>query len=176
MLRGGKRQFGGKIAYAGAIRNSNPLLCCHGAIGRDLCQRFTVDSSPFPDPAVEGVWLHTPLWPGSNPAVSISYNQHAEMLKRYLGEAAVIIAKVTHLFRMYMARDLDEQGVDDRVSGVEFLGVGGWGSGPPDAVLQTACGLSLPSQVLKPPPKQRLHPQPLHQKTNNQQPINPQNR
>ncbi len=28
----------------------------------------------YPDPTDDGVLLHTPLWPGSNPAVSISYS------------------------------------------------------------------------------------------------------
>ena len=47
MLRGGKRQFGGKIAYAGSIRNRVALLCCHGALGRHLINRFTLGGAPL---------------------------------------------------------------------------------------------------------------------------------
>lgn len=116
VLRGGKRQFGGKVAYCGSIRHRNPLLCCHGALARHLINRFTLQGAACPDPRNEDAWRQTPLWPGNNTATSISYAQHADSLKAYLAEADIIITKVTHAFRMYKARDLDEQGVDDAVS------------------------------------------------------------
>lgn len=116
VLRGGKRQFGGKVAYCGSIRHRNPLLCCHGALARHFIQRFTVQGAPCPDPRDEGGWQQTPLWPGNNTGRSISYTQHADALKAYLDEAGINITKVTHAFRMFKARDLDEQGVDETVS------------------------------------------------------------
>jgi hypothetical protein len=94
VLRGGKRQFGGKIAYAGAIRNRRAVLCCHGALARHLVTHYTLGGVDLPDPADRDVWLHTPLWAGSDPRRSISYTQHAEALKYYLAAAGVLIAKV----------------------------------------------------------------------------------
>lgn len=122
VLRGGKRQFGGKVAYAGSIRHQDPLLCCHCALARHLIKHFTMDQAPCPDPCNPDEWRHTPLWTGYSVDESISYTQHAEALKGYLEAAGIIIAKVTHAFRMYKARDLDGQGVDD--------GVSGWAAGP----------------------------------------------
>lgn len=87
VLRGGKRQFGGKVAYAGAIRNAEPLLCCQGALARHLMQDYNLDRKPFPDPSDKDLWRHTPLWSGNNPRESISYTQHADSLKEYLEEA-----------------------------------------------------------------------------------------
>ena len=95
MLRGGKRQFGGKIAYAGSIRNRVALLCCHGALGRHLINRFTLGGAPLPSPADTEAWRHTPVWTGNNPKVSISYSQHAQGLKSYLHKAGIFIEKVT---------------------------------------------------------------------------------
>jgi hypothetical protein len=94
VLRGGKRQFGGKIAYAGAIRNRRAVLCCHGALARHLVTHYTLGGVDLPDPADRDVWLHTPLWAGSDPRRSISYTQHAEALKYYLAVAGVLIVKV----------------------------------------------------------------------------------
>ena len=62
------------------------------------------------------LWRHTSLWPGNDTNRSISYTQHADSLKAFLDEARIYITKVTHAFRMYKARDLDEQGVDETVS------------------------------------------------------------
>jgi hypothetical protein len=45
VLRGGKRQFGRKVAYCGSIRHRNPLLCCHGALARHLIKRFTLQET-----------------------------------------------------------------------------------------------------------------------------------
>jgi hypothetical protein len=115
VLRGGKRQFGGKVAYTGCIRSRKTVLCAHGALARHLIHTFTMRSCPFPDPADTDIWRHTPLWAGNDPRVSISYTQHLDVLKAYLLAAAIIVAKKTHLFRVYKARDLDEQGVDDEV-------------------------------------------------------------
>lgn len=131
MLRGGKRQFGGKVAYAGSIRHQDPLLCCHGALARHLIKHFTLDKASIPDPRDTDEWRHTPLWTGYSTRDSISYTQHADSLKDFLEAAGIIIAKVTHAFRMYKARDLDEQGVDDAVrGGVDGAGLAwaGWAS------------------------------------------------
>lgn len=117
VLRGGKRQFGGKIAYAGSIRHQDPLLCCHGALARHFINHFTLEKAAVPDPSDTDEWRHTPLWTGNNPRESISYTQHAESLKGFLEQAEIYITKVTHAFRMFKARDLDEQGVDDAVGG-----------------------------------------------------------
>lgn len=113
VLRGGKRQFGGKVAYAGSIRHKDPLLCAHGALARHLITRFMLEKAPVPNVLDPDEWHHTPLWTGNNPHESISYTQHADSLKAFLEAAGIIITKVTHAFRMYKARDLDEQGVDD---------------------------------------------------------------
>lgn len=112
VLRGGKRQFGGKVAYAGSIRHKDPLLCAHGALARHLITRFMLEKAPVPDVLDPEEWRHTPLWTGNNPHESISYTQHADSLKAFLGAAGIIFTKVTHAFRMYKAH-LDEQGVDD---------------------------------------------------------------
>lgn len=99
VLRGGKRQFGGKVAYAGSIRNRETLLCAHGALGRDLVQRFTLRGALFPNPSDTDIWRHTPLWPGNNPKASISYQQHADVLRGYLKKAGVFITKVGKVWR-----------------------------------------------------------------------------
>lgn len=115
VLKGGKRQFGGRPAYAGSIRHRDPVQCSHGALGRLLVMRFTIGGAPFPDPDESKVWRKTPLWPGNNPAVSISYTQHAEALKGHLAAAGIVTGKLTHAFRAFKAQDLDEQGISDEV-------------------------------------------------------------
>jgi hypothetical protein len=117
VLRGGKRQSGGKVAYVGSKRHNDPLLCCHGALARHLINHFMLEKAPLPDLLNPDEWRHTPLWFGNNPRKSISYTQHADGLKGFLQEAGIIISKVTHAFRMYKARYLHEQGEDDGVSG-----------------------------------------------------------
>lgn len=117
VLRGGKRQFAGKVAYSGAIRAQQALHCCHGALARNLAQSYTLDRMAFPSPADKERWRHTPLWmSGSDPSVSISYTQQADSTREFLAEAGVVCRKVTHLWRVFKARDLDEQGVADDVS------------------------------------------------------------
>lgn len=115
MLKGGKRQFGGRPGYAGSIRHRDPVQCNHGALGRLLVWTYTIGGAPFPDPGKGKVWRKTPLWPGNDPARSISYTQHAEALKGFLAEAGIITGKLTHAFRAFKAQDLDEQGVSDEV-------------------------------------------------------------
>jgi hypothetical protein len=115
VLKGGKRQFGGRPGYAGSIRHRDPVQCNHGALGRLLVWTYTIGGAPFPDPGKGKVWRKTPLWPGNDPARSISYTQHAEALKGFLAEAGIITGKLTHAFRAFKAQDLDEQGVSDEV-------------------------------------------------------------
>lgn len=94
VLRGGKRQFGGKVAYAGCIRHADPALCAQGSVGRHLAMAYTLGGVPFPDPANVDEWRHTPLWIGNDPTKSISYTQHADALKVYLKECQIFIDKV----------------------------------------------------------------------------------
>jgi hypothetical protein len=111
VLRGGKRQFGGKIAYRGCIRNKDAVLCAHGALGRQLYMTYTARASPFPDPADKEIWRHTPVWPGNDPTVSISYQQQADSLKVHLEAADIAIGKVcccvagSRIFLHYDTRD-----------------------------------------------------------------------
>lgn len=102
VLRGGKRQFGGKVAYAGCIRNKDAVLCAHGALARQLCMVYSVRRAPFPNPADVEVWRHTPLWPGNDPTRSISYQQQADALKAHLLAADINIVKVWWL-RVHVA-------------------------------------------------------------------------
>lgn len=116
VLRGGKRQVGGKVAYAGCIRNKQALLCAQGALARSFMADYTLDLRGFPDPRDREMWLRlSPIWLGGSGTESISYAQHHEVLSSYFDESDVLIRKVTHAWRMFMARDLDEQGVPDEV-------------------------------------------------------------
>jgi hypothetical protein len=117
VLRGGKRQVGGKVAYAGCIRTKDPLLCAQGALGRSLACDYTLDLRPFPLPTDRETWLHkSPLWIGGRGGESVSYTQQWEAVKEYFVEACIHIRKATHAWRFFKARDLDEQGVSDDVS------------------------------------------------------------
>lgn len=117
MLRAGKRQFGGKVQYAGSIRAKDPLQCCHGALGRNLMKDYTVEFKPFPSPADTQLWRHrSPVWLGEDDQASMSYTQQADNQKVYTAKAGVRIRKVTHAWRSHKARDMDEQGVSDDVS------------------------------------------------------------
>lgn len=117
MLRAGKKQVGGKVAYAGSIRAKDPLQCCHGALGRNFVVEFTLERKPFPDPADTELWRHrSPVWMGFDDQHSISYTQQYASQRAYMAEAGVNVRKVTHAWRSHKARDLDEQGVSDDVS------------------------------------------------------------
>lgn len=114
------------------------VLVQHGDLGRDLCNRFAINASPFPDASNLDVWLHTPLWPGNDPSLSISYTQHADALRVYLQKADIHFRKLTHAFRIFKTRDLDEQGVEDAVrAGGRACGFGLAGQG-------SVCGRQLP--------------------------------
>lgn len=74
-------------------------------------------AEPFPDPGDFDTWVATPMWPGNNPAQNLSYSMQAKAIKMYLENGMeVFVRKVTHIFRVLAARDLDEEGVDDKVS------------------------------------------------------------
>lgn len=148
VLRGGKRQVGGKVAYAGSIRCKDALLCCHGALGRALAWFFTLERNAFPSPLDRQVWLEqSAIWQGAEADANISYNQHYAVLKSYLRAAGIVIRKVTHAWRMFKARDLDEQGVPDEVR------VGGApGGGAEPLSLQPAHGACRAVHALLPAP------------------------
>ncbi|KAK9829977.1 hypothetical protein WJX72_008999 [[Myrmecia] bisecta] len=117
VLRGGKTQENGKVAYLGCIRTRNPLLCPVGALGRHLCQRFTIDKEPFPDVLDKEAWNKTALWTGSNPFSNLTYQQQSASLRKYFTESDIFIKKLTHAFRVLGARFMDMAGVDDSVIG-----------------------------------------------------------
>ena len=115
VLENGKTMKNGRKGYAGCIRHALPLLCAHGALGRHLCARFSVGGAPFPDPEDLDDWLSAALWPGRDASKNISYRQQADNLKQLLGDEEVFIRKLTHAFRVYTARAMDEAGVSDQV-------------------------------------------------------------
>jgi hypothetical protein len=116
VLHGGKTQKNGKVAYNGAIRHMMPELCPHGALARWLCVRFTIGGEAFPMPG-EPAWLATAMWPAHDPRHNITYDAQAKAVKAYLLERNIFISKVTHAFRIYGARVLDEAGISDQVCG-----------------------------------------------------------
>jgi hypothetical protein len=176
VLKGGKRQFGGRPAYAGSIRHRDPVQCNHGALGWLLVWTYTIGGAPFPYPGKGKVWRKTPLWPGNDPARSISYTQHAEALNGFLAKAGIITGKLTHAFRAFKAQDLDEQGVSDEVCvrarrglrgaggrlGGARAGCKGAGQGRGPQRLRAAGAWHTPTGLLTqpeppPPPRRSLH-------------------
>lgn len=114
--KGGKCLENGKVSYTGSIRHREPALCPHGSLGQHLVMRFTVSAEPFPDARDFDVWVTTPLWPGNNRKENLSYPVQAEAIKKYLQqELGIYVRKVTHIFRVLAARNLDEVGIDDKV-------------------------------------------------------------
>ena len=106
-----------KLTSSCSVRNSDPVLCPHGALGQHLMMRFTLGDEPFPDVEDRAVWNAVPLWPGENINQSLSYQAQAKGLKAYLrGKLKIYIKKVTHAFRVFGARRLDESGCRDEVS------------------------------------------------------------
>ncbi|CAL8471742.1 g11284 [Coccomyxa elongata] len=78
--------------------------------------RFTIMGEQFPDPGDFGTWVTTPMWPGNRPAENLSYSMQAAAIKKYLQQGMKIyVRKVTHIFRVLAARNLDEGGIDDKV-------------------------------------------------------------
>jgi hypothetical protein len=117
VLRAGKRQVGGKVAYAGSIRHKDPLQCCHGALARNFVVEYTLQRKPFPSPEDTELWRHnTPVWMGCDDQRSMSYTQQYDSQRAYMAEAGINVRKVTHAWRSHKARDLDEQGLEDDVS------------------------------------------------------------
>ena len=101
---------------AGSIRTKLPEECPHGAMGRYLVQRFTIEREPFPTLASDrNDFYTTPLWRGQCPDRSISYDELASSLKTSLPNLDIVIRKVTHAMRVAGARRMDEAGVDDQV-------------------------------------------------------------
>lgn len=120
-MKGGKTLENGKSSFSGSIRHLIPAMCPHGSLGQHLVMRFTVGSEPFPSPQDFGVWVTTPMWPGYDPTQNVSYSQQAEAIKHYLEkELGIYVRKVTHIFRVLAARNLDEVGIDDKVSHLVF--------------------------------------------------------
>lgn len=108
----------GKTGFIGTIRNRKPLLCPHRGIGYHLVQRFTLKKEPFPDVKVKEQWFGTPLFTANNPRQPISYDEQAASLRETLNELKIYIRKLTHMYRVGGARQLDECGIDDQVGRV----------------------------------------------------------
>jgi Centromere DNA-binding protein complex CBF3 subunit, domain 2 len=106
----------GKVLYCGSVRHQLPDECSHGALGRYLAMRFTVNGEAFPSPDNRERWYTTALWKGNNPLHNLDWQQHADSLKSHYQAAGVTIKKVTHAPRVAAARCLDEHGVDIGVS------------------------------------------------------------
>jgi hypothetical protein len=105
-----------RLPAAGSIRACRPEECPHGALGRYLAQRFTIECEPFPSVASSSDdYYTTPLWRGQVPTRSISYDELASSLKSALRDLEIIIRKVTHAMRVAGARRMDQAGVDDQV-------------------------------------------------------------
>ncbi len=116
-MKGGKTLENGKSSFSGSIRHLIPAMCPHGSLGQHLVMRFTEGTEPFPSPSDFELWVTTPMWPGNDPRQNVSYSQQAQAIKHYLEEELGIhVRKVTHIFRVLAARDLDEAGIDDKVT------------------------------------------------------------
>lgn len=92
-----------------------PLLCPHGALGRHLAHRYTINAIDFPDPADPSAWQFEALWPGNDRTQNISYDQQRRAVAQHLAAAGITVDKVTHVFRISGARWLDEAGIDEKV-------------------------------------------------------------
>ena len=106
---------GGRVAYSGAIRSQNPVLCMQRALGYHLVSLYTLKGSTFPDPRDSEAWYSAALFPTTDPTRNITYEQLHANLKEMLTELGIAVTKVTHIFRVGGARMLDECGVDDQV-------------------------------------------------------------
>ena len=117
VLENGKTQSNGRKGYAGCIRHRMALLCGHGALARHMATRYNVDQVTFPDPRDRAAWLSEALWPAWDRTQNIQYQQMASNLRTVLDEEEIFIKKLTHAFRVYGARLMDEAGCDDKVGG-----------------------------------------------------------
>eukprot|EP00775_Hariotina_reticulata_P005326 gene5326-5562_t len=123
VLKGGKTDKSGKPAYSGCIRHRVPELCPIRALAYHLMHRFTIENVPFPDPRDTTAWLSAALFPGkSSVTENISYDVQYRELKELLTELDMSFSKVTHIFRVSGAQELDLYGVDDSV----ILRMGKW--------------------------------------------------
>jgi hypothetical protein len=117
--KGGKTLENGKVSFSGSLRHRDPALCPHGSLGQHLVNRFTIMAEPFPDPHDFDKWVKTPVWPANNPRENLSYTTQAMAIKRYVrDEMGIHVRKVTHIFRVLATRNLDEEGIDERVGSV----------------------------------------------------------
>jgi hypothetical protein len=115
VLKGGKTMRGGRVAYSGALRSLNPVLCMQRALGYHMVHRFTLTGVSFPDPRKPEEWYSAALFPTTDPSRNITYEQLHANLKELLADLDIVVTKVTHIFRVGGARFLDQCGVDDQV-------------------------------------------------------------
>ena len=68
------------------------------------------------DPRDAAIWSTTPLWPGNDCNGNLSYRQQYDDVIAYFQKLGIKVNKVTHSWRIFGARLLDDMGVDDQVS------------------------------------------------------------
>lgn len=115
VTKDGKTMTNGKLAYCGAIRSKDPIVCALRALSYHLIHRFTIKGEPFPNPEDREAWVHTALFPGRTPRDIISYEQLYASVVGVFAAVGITVAKKTHAFRVAGARCMDEAGVDDQV-------------------------------------------------------------
>ncbi len=76
-----------------------------------LAHRYTVDGAIFPDPREEHEWLNTPVYIGQDPRDAVAYSAHYWAMKGYCADAEIFLKQITHFWRKWMARWLDERGL-----------------------------------------------------------------
>ncbi|KAF5826407.1 hypothetical protein DUNSADRAFT_3273 [Dunaliella salina] len=111
VLRGGKKDQGGRAQHVGYVRNKNPHLCPVRAMGAYLYYKFTLGSQKFPSPRNRTQWLSTVLFTLKNPTKVLSYGWLNAQIGHIFKAAGVAIAKKCHAMRHAGARFLDQKGV-----------------------------------------------------------------
>ena len=88
-------------------------------MGQHLVMRFTIGAELFPNPDDCELWVTTPMWPGNNSNQNLSYSMQTAAIKHYIEEELGFhVRKVTHIFRVLAARNMDEEGIDDKVRSI----------------------------------------------------------
>ena len=116
ITKGAKTQEHGKFSISTTIRHKEAMLCSHNALAYHFFTRFTQMAEPFSDPRDAARWSTTPLWPGNDCTGNVSYCQQYDDVTAYFQKLGIKVNKVTHSWRVFGARLLDDMGVDDQVS------------------------------------------------------------